>query len=73
VDISRIIDFLENWFKDGKIVSLKGSPCFTPEKDCWYSFMLEAVPTQGHVVAGRIRKGEKKINDHIRNWNCTVP
>jgi hypothetical protein len=33
-----------------------------PQKDSWYSFLLEAESPQGHSVAGRIRPIEK-FND----------
>jgi hypothetical protein len=34
--------FLDNWLADGEVVSLRHWPCFTPQKDFWYLFLLEA-------------------------------
>jgi hypothetical protein len=44
---------------DGKVVSLRRRPPFTPQEDSWYSFLLEAESTPGHSAAGRIRSIEK--------------
>jgi hypothetical protein len=44
---SRLPYFLDNGFTDGGEVSLKRHPPFTPQKDSWYSFLLEAESTPG--------------------------
>jgi hypothetical protein len=61
----------------GKFVSLTRRPPFAPQKDSWYSFMLEAEEsTQGHSAAGRIRSIEKSsdlIGNGIRDLpDCSI-
>jgi hypothetical protein len=59
---SRIPHYLGNQHTDGgEIVSITRWPRFTPKKDSWYSFLLEAEKTPGPSAAGKIRLTEKKI------------
>jgi hypothetical protein len=45
---SRLPYFLDNRLADGgEVVSLTRRPPFTPQEDCWYSFLLEAESTPG--------------------------
>jgi hypothetical protein len=47
-ETSRLPHFLDNRIKDGgKVVSLTRRPSFIPQKDFWYSFVLEAEWTPG--------------------------
>jgi hypothetical protein len=49
-ETSRFPHFLENWLTDGgEVVNLTRRPPFTPlpQKDSWYSFLLEAESTPG--------------------------
>jgi hypothetical protein len=59
----RIPHFLDNRLTfGGKIVKLKRRPSFTLRNTFWHSFLLETESPQGHGVAGRIIKIEKKMN-----------
>jgi hypothetical protein len=45
---SRLPHFLDNRLTDGgEDVSFTRRPPFSPQKDSWYSFLLEAVSTRG--------------------------
>jgi hypothetical protein len=46
-ETSRLPHFLDNRLTDGGEVSLTDLPPFTPYKDSWYSFLLEAESTPG--------------------------
>jgi hypothetical protein len=47
-ETSRLPHFLDNRLTDGgEVVSLTLRPPFTPQEDCWYSFLLEAESTPG--------------------------
>jgi hypothetical protein len=47
-ETSRLPYFLENRLTDGgEVVSLTRLPPFTPQKDSWYLFVLEAESTPG--------------------------
>jgi hypothetical protein len=47
-ETSRLPHFIDNRLTDGgEIVSLTRRPPFTPQKDFWYSFLLEAELTPG--------------------------
>jgi hypothetical protein len=67
-ETSRLPYFLDNRQTDGgEVVSLTRRPAaFYSQEDSWYSFLLEAEPTQDHSAAGRIRSIEK-YNDLIGN------
>jgi hypothetical protein len=58
----RLPHILDNRLTDsGEVVSLTRRPAeLYPQGYSWYSFLLEAEPTQGHSAAGRIRSIEKK-------------
>jgi len=43
----RFPDFMTKAQDGGKVVSLTHRPLFTSRKCSWYSFLLEAVSTQG--------------------------
>jgi hypothetical protein len=47
-EASRLSHFLGNWITDGgQFVSLTRRPHFIPQKDFWYSFLLEAESAKG--------------------------
>jgi hypothetical protein len=47
-ETSRLPHYLDNRLTDGgEVVSLTRRPPFTPQKDSWYSFLLEAESTPG--------------------------
>jgi hypothetical protein len=47
-ETSRLPHFLDNWLADdGEVVRLTRRPPFTPTKNSWYSFLLEAESTPG--------------------------
>jgi hypothetical protein len=47
-ETSRLPHFLDNRLTDGgEVYSSTCRPPFTPQKDSWYSFLLEAVSTSG--------------------------
>jgi hypothetical protein len=39
----------------GEVVSFMGRPPFTPQADCWYSFLLEVKSKPRAYVVGRFR------------------
>jgi hypothetical protein len=43
----------------GEVVSLTRRPRFTPQKDSWYSCLLEVESTPAPYATGRIRSTEK--------------
>jgi len=57
--------------EDGKVVSRMHRPPLSPTKYSWYSFLLEAVLTQGHCAVGRMSM--KNSNDTIGNRNHGLP
>jgi hypothetical protein len=58
-DVEAATLSLDSLLTDGcKVVSLTRRPPFTPQKDSWYSFMLEAESIPG---LGRLGKLKKKI------------
>ena len=56
----------------GRVVSPNHRPPVPPRKYSWYSFLLEAEPTQGHSAAGRILS-VKNSNDNIGNRTRDLP
>ena len=60
--------------KGGKVVSPTHRPplVFTPRKDPWYSFVLEAESTPGPSAEGRI-KSIKNPYDPTGNRNRDIP
>jgi hypothetical protein len=47
-ETSRLPHFLDNRLTDlGEVFSLTCQPTFTPQKDSWYSFLLDAESTLG--------------------------
>jgi hypothetical protein len=71
--MSRLSYILDSRVTDGgEVVGLKRRPPFIPQKESWYSFMLEAESTQGYSAAGRIRSIEK-TNDLVGNQTHDLP
>jgi hypothetical protein len=60
--------FLDSWLTGGGEVF--SHPL--PQEDSWYSFLLEAELTLGHIAAGKIRSIEK-CSDFIRNQTPNLP
>ena len=58
--------------EDGKVVSPTHRPPLRSRKYSWYSFLLEAESTQGHIAAGRIMS-MKNSNDTIGNRTRVLP
>jgi hypothetical protein len=56
----------------GKFVSPTHRPPLLPRKNFWYSFLLEAEPSEGHSAAGRIMS-MKNYNDTIENRTRDLP